>query len=250
MIFVTPNPALDHTLVVPRLLPGEIHRPSRVILVAGGKGLNAARAVRILGGNPLCMGLIGGVRGEIFSRLASEEGFRTKWTPIGGETRTCIMLVDESGNDPTGIYEPGPQVSSAEWENFVRDISSSCSGVNGAARLICISGSMPNGIPFEAFQNTIHRLKQGSQKIWVDTSSPSLNAAIAAKVYGIKINAAEAGAAVGYSLFTIREVISGRPGNQPVWNKVRSDLPGPRWRGAGNSGLCLESRSTRGKGSQ
>ena len=63
IICVTPNVALDRTLVVPDFAPGRISRIRQAIAVPGGKGLNGLRAVRILGGKPLAMGLLGGHTG-------------------------------------------------------------------------------------------------------------------------------------------------------------------------------------------
>ena len=64
IVCVTPNAALDRTLVVPDFAIGHISRIPNAIAVPGGKGLNVLRAVRILGGKPLAMGLLGGYTGR------------------------------------------------------------------------------------------------------------------------------------------------------------------------------------------
>ena len=43
------NPSIDRLYELERLTPGAIHRPRLVLSVAGGKGLNAARAAASLG---------------------------------------------------------------------------------------------------------------------------------------------------------------------------------------------------------
>ena len=50
MICVAANPSADATFAVDRLERGEIHRPSELVRVAGGKALNVARAAARLGG--------------------------------------------------------------------------------------------------------------------------------------------------------------------------------------------------------
>lgn len=50
IICITPNPAIDRTLLLPNLVVGNVHRAEKVIVAAGGKGLNVARATQILGG--------------------------------------------------------------------------------------------------------------------------------------------------------------------------------------------------------
>ena len=58
IICITPNVALDRTLVVPDFEVGNISRIKKAIAVPGGKGLNVLRAVRILGGNPDRYGIV------------------------------------------------------------------------------------------------------------------------------------------------------------------------------------------------
>ena len=57
---------------VDRLVPGEIHRPQTSVAVAGGKGLNAARAAATLGGSVTAVGIVAGRAGDwIEERLAA-----------------------------------------------------------------------------------------------------------------------------------------------------------------------------------
>ena len=52
ILCITPNPAIDRTLLVPNLVLGDVHRAQEVIVAAGGKGLNVARTIQRLGGQP------------------------------------------------------------------------------------------------------------------------------------------------------------------------------------------------------
>jgi len=75
IICITPNPAIDRTLILPRLVAGKVHRAEKVIVAAGGKGLNVARAISTLGGEPLCMGFLGGHTGQLLADLAQNAGW-------------------------------------------------------------------------------------------------------------------------------------------------------------------------------
>ena len=90
ILCLTPNPAVDRTLYVNPLKLGEVHRAEKVLFAAGGKGLNVARTIRTLGGDPLCMGPIGGHTGKLLADLAGQEGLSAEWTYVRNETRTCI----------------------------------------------------------------------------------------------------------------------------------------------------------------
>src|SRR2546427_12993873 len=115
IVCVTPNPALDHTLTVERVIAGEVMRATHSRLTAGGKGLNVARAVRTLGGDPLCTGFLGGNSGKLLAMLAKSEGLNADWTWVNGDTRTCVILVSADGCDATVINEPGPHVTTSDW---------------------------------------------------------------------------------------------------------------------------------------
>ena len=71
LLFIAANPSIDRLYEVDRFVPGEIHRPPRNVAVAGGKGLNAARAAATLGGSVIAVGIVAGrARAGIEERLA------------------------------------------------------------------------------------------------------------------------------------------------------------------------------------
>src|SRR5512140_2395370 len=142
ILCLTPNPAIDRTLLLPGLTAGNVHRAETVIVAAGGKGLNVARAIRTLGGKSLSMGFTGGHAGRLLADLAQREGLDASWTWVDSETRTCTILVPASG-DATVINEPGLPVSDLDWERLREDIRSSFAGND----LMCISGSWPPQSP-------------------------------------------------------------------------------------------------------
>src|SRR5690606_6653334 len=61
---ITPNPALDRTLTVRGFTLGGVSRTGDVLLAAGGKGLNVARAARTLGAEAVCLGILAGHTGR------------------------------------------------------------------------------------------------------------------------------------------------------------------------------------------
>ena len=59
IITVTMNAALDRTLTVPNFQPGQRHRASGWLTLAGGKGINIARALKRLDVPVVATGLAG-----------------------------------------------------------------------------------------------------------------------------------------------------------------------------------------------
>jgi 1-phosphofructokinase family hexose kinase len=192
ILCVTPNPAIDRTLLLPELVPGQVHRAARTIVAAGGKGLNVARAIRTLGGEPLCMGFAGGHAGRLLSDLAQEDGLPSAWTWTESETRICTILVPE-GAGATEIDEPGLPVSKSDWERLHADIAKRIP----SAELVCLSGSLPPGSSLDDFDKLLDIALGSGKPVWADTSGPALDAALASPGACIKVNEREISRSLG-----------------------------------------------------
>lgn len=202
ILCVTPNPAIDRTLHVNSLHTGEVHRADKVLAVAGGKGLNVARTIQALGGEPLCMGLIGGHTGNLFEELAQHEGLSAHWTRVKNETRTCIILVEDV-KDATVINDPGANVTAEECEIFVHDIWQQAE----PHQLVCISGSLPPGFSLDIFEALLRGLVKKGKSVWVDTSGTALKTALKLNGLNIKVNAAELSDALGMKISNADQAI-------------------------------------------
>jgi tagatose 6-phosphate kinase len=194
IICITPNVALDRTLVVPDFAVGHISRIKRAIAVPGGKGLNVMRAIGILKGHPMAMGLLGGHTGRMIAEMVDTDGYPAEWTWYDGETRTCTIIAPPDGNS-TVINESG-QIEPSDWSNLVDDICRVAESVT----TICLCGSLPLGAPDSAPSNLIKRLNAMNKQVWVDSSGNTLQNAIQAKPYAIKVNGDEIGAVLNMTV--------------------------------------------------
>ena len=202
IICITPNPAIDRTIILPSLVLGSVQRAERSIVAAGGKGLNVARAIHTLGGKALCIGFAGGHMGHLLADLAQNEGLHFSWTWINSETRTCIILVSQNG-DATVINEPGTSVSKSDWKRLQRDVRKHIS----SAGLVCLSGSLPPNSSADDLQGLLHMLVDAGKQVWVDTSGEALDAALTVPGLCIKVNGEEIGKLFG---FEVNDVPSAR----------------------------------------
>ena len=202
IICVTPNAALDRTMVVPDFAIGRISRIGGAVAVPGGKGVNVMRAVRILGGQPLAMGLLGGHTGRIVAAMVKQDGYDALWTYFDGETRTCTIIANADGVS-TVINESG-LIGTSDWEALADDICAAAE--RDEAYAVCLCGSLPLGAPAEAPFALIARLNAIGARVWVDSSGPALETAIQAKPFAIKVNRSELAAAMGTKLRTVRDI--------------------------------------------
>jgi 1-phosphofructokinase family hexose kinase len=195
IICITPNPAIDRTIILPSLVVGNVHRAQKNIVAAGGKGLNVARAIRTLGGEALCMGFAGGHTGDWLAELAQREGLHSSWTWTDAETRICTIVVAQNA-DATVINEPGTPVSASDWKQLQQDVQ----GQMLSANTVCISGSLPPDSSAEDFQRLLSALVDAGKQVWVDTSGMALQATLAYSGICIKVNGNEIGQALGFEV--------------------------------------------------
>lgn len=205
LLIITPNPALDRTMVFTGLRLGAVQRTSHVLVAAGGKGLNVARAARALGQAALVCGPLGGHTGEHVAHLAAEEGLLCRWTSHGaGETRTCVLLVDPEAGDATALNEVGPPLGQVAWAAFLRDVLDASASVD----LCLVAGSLPPAVAPAALGRLIGELRARGRRVVADTSGQALAAVVAAGPWGVKVNSHEAGELLGRHLDGPRDAVA------------------------------------------
>ncbi len=204
LLAITPNPPIDRTLHVPQLSVGGVHRATKVQLSAGGKGLNIFRVAQMLGTKVLATGPLAGRAGQIFADLAEAEGIQGDWYWLrSGETRTCLLINHDSG-DATVINEPGRPISAKEWQGFAAHIKHLAS----TAGAVTIAGSMLPGVKADALGALARSLVESHRAVYLDTSGPSLAAALAQpNGLCIKVNRGELAAGLGTELADTGQII-------------------------------------------
>lgn len=184
---VAPSPSIDRLFEVDRLRPGEIHRPTRFVRVAGGKGLNAARAAAALGADVRAVALLGGRSGRWIADELERTGLPFVASPCAGETRSCLSVADRESGSLTEFYEESAAVSQEEWEAFERLALSAAGSVDWTT----VSGSLPPGASADGYE----RFAAADANVAVDTAALG-NAQPAL----LKVNATEASALTGLSV--------------------------------------------------
>ena len=200
ILFVAANPSVDRLYTIERLTVGAIHRPLELVVVPGGKGLNAARAAARLGGPVTALGILGGRSGDWIEGELHGRGIATQWLRAAGETRTCVSILDRSTGLTTEVYERGQAIAADAWDALERLIAEEL-GRSGMT-VIAMSGSLPPGAPEDGFAR-IAGLARGIATaarpvaVLADTYGPALSAVLAERPTVVKINAAEAADATG-----------------------------------------------------
>jgi 1-phosphofructokinase len=191
LLIATPNIAVDRTVRLPVLRPGQVLRPSRAVVTAGGKGLNVGRAAHALSGDLATLVSFRGRTGaEFVDRLFAVEPVRSVGVDVAGAARVATIYLEQSGR-VTVLNEPGPELTASDWDRYEEAIGAELAG-GGHQTLVC-SGSLPPGAPDDGYARLVHIGHSVGVRVVVDTARTALAACLAAGPDIVMPNLAEAG---------------------------------------------------------
>jgi len=183
---VTLNPALDRFIVVEQLLAEDTSRILSETAYAAGKGINVSRVIRELGGHSAALGLVGGYEGLQLEGLLINAGVMSDFTRISGETRTNIILREQTKGRQYVIGAAGPEVNATEIGMFYQNFNQ----IQNMEYLI-LSGSLPRGVTPNLYGQLILAGKKKNAFIVIDTDGKSLRESIEYQPTCIKPNTYE-----------------------------------------------------------
>jgi 1-phosphofructokinase family hexose kinase len=200
--FVAASPSIDRQHEIDVLEPGTIHRPHRVVAVAGGKALNAARAARSLGADVRAVALLGGHAGRWVADTLADEGVALDHVKGPGETRMALSVFADG--PLTEFYEPAPQIDHDHWAALEDAVAHAARDANWVA----ISGSLPPGAPADAYRRLAEVARTNGARVALDARGEGLFAGLHAAPDFVKVNTHEA-AELGYTTAEALRTASG-----------------------------------------
>ena len=188
IITVTLNAAIDKTLAVPNFRLGWRHRAVEQTSMAGGKGVNVARALKALGEPVIATGVAGGPTGTRIIEQLTEEAILSDFVRIREESRTSTAVVDPTTGEQTEINERGPDVSAAELDLFRDKLLYLARG----AACCVFSGSLPRGVPSDLYAQLVHELQRLEVTTVLDAEGEALRLGTRAVREMVELGAHEA----------------------------------------------------------
>jgi 1-phosphofructokinase/tagatose 6-phosphate kinase len=196
IVTVTLNAAVDRTLTVPNFQLAQRHRASEALTLAGGKGLNVARALKTLGIPVVATGLAGGRTGTRIVEELQGEAILNDFVRIDGESRTSTAVVDLAGNTFTEINEWGPAVTQAELDILLEKLDYLAQG----AEIVVFAGSLPRDVDPGFYGDAIRALGRQGVLTALDTEGEPLQLGVEAGPTLVSPNQREAEGLVGQEL--------------------------------------------------
>ncbi|MDO9345607.1 1-phosphofructokinase [Pseudomonas pergaminensis] len=192
ILTLTLNPALDLTVRLARLEPGEVNRSETLLTHAAGKGVNVAQVLADLGHELTVGGFLGDGNPQAFEALIAQRGFTDAFIRVPGETRSNIKIAEQDGR-VTDINAPGPQVTEQAQSALLEKLAQIAPDFNA----VVVAGSLPRGVSPQWFQGLLEQLKRCGLKIALDTSGEALRAGLKAGPWLVKPNTEELADALG-----------------------------------------------------
>ncbi len=196
ILTVTLNPSLDQTLFLKGLKVGDTNRVEGVEMDAGGKGINLSRIALELDAKTLATGFLGGMQGAAIRSICDAVELKTAFVPISGETRSNIGIELSNGEPPTTLNARGPEIQINEWQALCATITQ----LIWDADWVCLCGSMPPGVPDDAYAILGQIAKDAGRKVLLDADGSALTHGLTVQPDLIKPNEHEAARLLGHPI--------------------------------------------------
>ena len=201
MIFtVTFNPSLDYIVRVDEMRLGTINRTNYEQLLPGGKGINVSIVLGNLGHPSRALGFSAGVTGVALEKLLADSGVDADLVHVkAGFTRinAKVKAVEE-----TEINGQGPRIAPEDVAALFSKLD-----VLGQDDTLVISGSVPNTLPSDMYEQVMERLAGRGVRIVVDAERDLLTRVLSYRPFLVKPNNHELGDIFGVALKTRDEVV-------------------------------------------
>lgn len=196
ILCVGTTPAAQRTMVFRKLALDAVNRAAITIDGVAGKSINVAKALKVLGDQPVATGFLGGDRGEQLRAVMAERQIEAEFVTVQAPTRQCITVIDESTGAHTELVEEGRPVTAADSEQLMAIVRRRVVG----CRAVVMSGTIASGAPPDLYFTCTGLAEAEGALSVVDAQGTALTEALKAGPGLVKPNRAELAATTGRPL--------------------------------------------------
>ena len=196
---VTFNPSLDYVVQVEHFQGDAVNRTSEEHVYLGGKGNNVAVIVSNLGMKSRALGFKAGFTGAAMEQMLQEFGCDTDFIALEeGVTRINVKV---KSDDEFEINGQGPRIPDEKIRQLYEKLDALESG-----DVLVLSGSIPNTLPDDMYEQIMERLAGTDVRISVDATKDLLMNVLKYHPFLIKPNNYELGEMFGVTLESDDEI--------------------------------------------
>jgi 1-phosphofructokinase len=182
---LTLNPAIDETIELESFNAGGVSKFIRGTRTIGGKGVNVARALSILGCAHEALALVGKDSAAFFSEEAAGENIKMRLFLHPGTTRFSETLVFAQECVNTHIRRPAHIDAAAE---LCLEVRAYLEKVLKKGDYLVLSGSLPVNLPANTWGEFIHLAYEREALPVLDSSKDALEKGLTARPFFLKVN--------------------------------------------------------------
>lgn len=206
---VTFNPSLDYVVQVKDFKDDAVNRTSSEHVFAGGKGNNVAVVLSNLGLKSRALGFRAGFTGIAMEQMLREYGCDTDFIPLDeGMTRINVKVKaektarQEAGSQEFEINGQGPKIA----QDKIKQLLNQLDALKDEDVLV-LSGSIPNTLPDDMYEQIMKRLDGKGVRIAVDATKDLLLRVLRYHPFFIKPNNHELGEMFGVTLIKDAQIV-------------------------------------------
>ena len=139
ILTVTINPLLERRYYYQALNLFSVNRNGKLIIKAGGKGINVNRQLNKLGIKNIALLFTGGSNGKLIRETLRAEKINFSEIVTRNETRDAAIIIDQSAEKIYSFFGTESLVSSAEVGEFISKLEKAIA----ACEIVIFSGSSP-----------------------------------------------------------------------------------------------------------
>ncbi|HON84382.1 MAG TPA: PfkB family carbohydrate kinase, partial [Caldisericia bacterium] len=144
------NPFVELSVETKKLNFGETNIVDVKDEIAGGRGINASRVIKKIGGDVTTLSIIGGKNGEFIRDSLKEENVDFIYVLSDEENPLHLKIFDERGVE-TDIIESDPIVSPVDIKKFEDKFREIVENYN----IVLFTDRTPNGVCYDIFKHLI-----------------------------------------------------------------------------------------------
>ncbi len=139
IVTVTLNPLLERRYSFKSIKYSGSNRNGKVLVQAGGKGINVSRQLNQLGTPGLAFTFLGGNNGKLLRDILNKEDINFTAVRTDAETRDGVVTVDENQRNVTSFFGNNPEISAEEADEFKEKLDK----IIQNCEIVIFSGSSP-----------------------------------------------------------------------------------------------------------
>lgn len=187
ILAVSLNTTQDISVSIPHFEHNSVLRAAEINSYPGGKALNAARALSVLGEKTLLTGLCGAESLNAVETFCAQYDVKTDMVQAAGANRTCLIINETEEHSETVINSESSFKTPGRTAGLVL---TKIQQNSKKSSYVLFSGSLPKEFPADFYVKAVEKTAD-KKKVMIDTSGRFLFHAIKAGPGIVKINLKE-----------------------------------------------------------